>query len=187
MASRKDMSDAGDNDYQGTLFSSGDEPACNHDAGLQSGLPILGEIACTVAIERLPKGLRVSARDYSNRPWWGFVASRGILEQPHAAIAVYSALREALDPHLDTATRDETSVLSVVTAANRVLDDLERLVRAMRHSIACKANAKPSQTTIAQAAGIYRGATDALSMLMQDLNVQASTSVDAADEYGPTV
>lgn len=181
------MTDAEDHDDQGMLFPDRDEHGCARDAGTQSGLPVLAEMACTVAIERLPKGLRVSARDRNNRTWWGFVASRGILEQPHAAIAVYSALREALDPHLDTATRDEASVPAVVSAAHGVLDDLETLGRTMRRAISCKANAKPSATAIAQASGIYRGVSDALRMLMQDLNMQASTSEEAAGDYGPTV
>ena len=184
MTNRKSNSDAAKQD-QGSLFALSADVDRDSGSIVGTGLPKLAEIPCTVMVERLPKGLRVSARDIDERTLWGFVASRGILEQPHAAIAVYSALREALDPHLDIASRDTACVPEVINAALNALSELEQMTRDMRGALACRSGKKPTTAMISQAAVILRGVTDAVRMLSQELVV--STGVESApDERSPS-
>ena len=77
----------------------------------------------SVVLERLGKGIRVTGCDEKHGVLWGFVASKGMLDQSHASIAIYNLLRDHLNPFLESMGLASSCPDNVVDAALTIAQD----------------------------------------------------------------
>jgi hypothetical protein len=120
----------------------------------------------SVVLEPLGKGIRVTGRDDKHGVLWGFVASKGMLDQPHASIAIYNLLRDHLNPFLESMGLPSSRPENVMDAAHAALADMEHLIKQLRDNITVK---KASPQTLERAEAVYRAMTDAARMVLQDV------------------
>jgi hypothetical protein len=120
----------------------------------------------TVVLEPLGKGIRVTGRDEKHGVLWGFVASKGMLDQPHASIAIYNLLRDHLNPFLESMGLPSSRPDNVMDAAHTALADMEHLIKELRDNITVK---KASPQTLERAEAVYRAMTDAARMILQEV------------------
>lgn len=123
---------------------------------------ILGE----VIFEPLASGVRVTGRNERHEVFWGMVCSKGMLEQPHASIAIYAALRDEVhkalaDNGLPTPTKSDP-----VDSAFQAIERLEQFLAAARKKITVK---KISSVTKARATAITKAVNDAHQMATLEL------------------
>lgn len=120
----------------------------------------------SVVLEPLGKGIRVTGRDEKHGVLWGFVASKGMLDQPHASIAIYSLLRDHLNPFLEKMDLPTSRPENLMDAAHATLADMEHLIKQLRENITVK---KASPQTLERAEAIYRAMSDAARMILQEV------------------
>jgi len=120
----------------------------------------------SIVLEPLGKGIRVTGRDEKHGVLWGFVASQGMLEQPHASIAIYSLLRDHLNPFLESMGLPASRPVNVIDAAHAALADMEHLIKQLRDNITVK---KSSPQTLERAEAIHRAMSDAARMILQEV------------------
>jgi hypothetical protein len=120
----------------------------------------------SVVLEPLGKGIRVTGRDEKHGVLWGFVASKGMLDQPHASIAIYNLLRDQLNPFLESMGLPSSRPENVMDAAHAALADMEHLIKQLRDNITVK---KASSQTLERAEAIHRAMTDAARMVLQEV------------------
>lgn len=120
----------------------------------------------SVVLEPLGKGIRVTGRDEEHGVLWGFVASKGMLDQPHASIAIYNLLRDHLNPFLESMGLPASRPENVMDAAQAALADMEHLIKQLRDNITVK---KASPQTLERAEAIHRAMTDAARMVLQEV------------------
>ena len=120
----------------------------------------------SVVLEPLGKGIRVTGRDEKHGALWGFVASKGMLDQPHASIAIYNLLRDLLTPFLESIELSSSRPDNVLDAAHAALADMEHLIGQLRDKITVK---KASPQTLERAEAIHRVMTDATRMVLQEV------------------
>lgn len=119
----------------------------------------------SIVLEPLGKGIRVTGRDEKHGVLWGFVASKGMLDQPHASIAIYNLLRDHLNPFLESMGVPASRPENVMDAAHAALADMEHLIKQLRDNITVK---KASPQTLERAECIHRAMTDAARMVLQE-------------------
>lgn len=120
----------------------------------------------SVVLKPLGKGIRVTGRDEKHGVLWGFVASKGMLDQPHASIAIYNLLRDQLNPFLESMELPSSRPENVMDAAHAALADMEHLIKQLRDNITVK---KASSQTLERAEAIHRALTDAARMVLQEV------------------
>jgi hypothetical protein len=120
----------------------------------------------SVVLEPLGKGIRVTGRVDNHGVLWGFVASKGMLDQPHASIAIYNLLRDHLNPFLESMGLPASRPDNVMDAAHAALADMEHLITQLRENITVK---KASPQTLDRAVAIHRALTDATRMILQEV------------------
>jgi hypothetical protein len=120
----------------------------------------------SVVLEPLGKGIRVTGRDNQQGVLWGFVASKGMLDQPHASIAIYNLLRDHLYPLLESMGLPSSRPENIMDAANSALADMEYLIKQLRENINVK---KASPQTLERAEAVHRAMTDATRMVLQEI------------------
>ena len=120
----------------------------------------------SVVLERLGKGIRVTGRDEKHGVLWGFVASKAMLDQSHASIAIYNLLRDHLNPFLESMGLASSCPDNVVDAAHAALADMEHLIKQLRENITVK---KASPQTLERAEAVHRAMTDAARMILQEV------------------
>ena len=120
--------------------------------------PIGGEVIC----EPLGAGIRVTGRTEKHQLLWGLVCSRGMLEQPHGSIAIYSALREAVEKALVSEGLPVTESRDSVDAALAAITKAEKFLKAAKKKITVK---KVSPETGTRAALIAKAVSDAFQMV----------------------
>lgn len=120
----------------------------------------------SVVLEPLGKGIRVTGRDERHGVLWGFVASKGMLDQPHASIAIYNLLRDHINPLLEGMGLPSSRSDNVMDAARAALADMEHLIKQLRENISVK---KAGPQTLERAEAIHRAITDATRMVLQEV------------------
>lgn len=160
---------------QGNLFGKTFDQQVHISGGNLDGADIRPNtcIPGEIVLEPLPPGIRITARDADHRTLWGFVASKGMLEQVHCLVAVYDTLQTRIGHELRKQGLPAPEREDAVECAKRALDDLEETVRQLRESITVK---KVSEATLRRAE-VIRGATvDARRMI--ELTLKALTLRD---------
>jgi hypothetical protein len=120
------------------------------------------QICGEVIFEPLGAGIRVTGRTETHQVLWGLVCSRGMLEQPHGSIAIYSALREAVEKALVSEGLPVTESRDSVDAAMAAITKAEQFLKAAKKNITVK---KVSPETRARAAVIAKAVSDAFQMV----------------------
>jgi hypothetical protein len=120
------------------------------------------QISGEVIFEPLGAGIRVTGRTEKHHLLWGLVCSKGMLEQPHGSIAIYSALREAVEKALVSEGLPVTESLDSVKAALSAITKAEKFLKAARKNITVK---KVSPETRVRAAVIAKAVGDAFRMV----------------------
>lgn len=120
----------------------------------------------SVVLEPLGKGIRVTGRDEKHGVLWGFVASKGMLDQPHASVAIYNLLRDHLNPFLESMGLPSSRPENAMDAAHAALADMEHLIKQLRENITVK---KASPQTLERAEAIHRAMTDAARIVLQEV------------------
>lgn len=121
----------------------------------------------SVVLEPLGKGIRVTGRDETHGVLWGFVASKAMLDQPHASIAIYNLLRDHINPFLEKMSLPTARPENVMEAAHASLTDMEHLIGQLRKNITVK---KVSPQTLERAEAIHRALSDAARMILQEVS-----------------
>ena len=120
------------------------------------------QICGEVIFEPLGAGIRVTGRTEKHQLLWGLVCSRGMLEQPHGSIAIYSALREAVEKALVSEGLPVTESRDSVDAALAAITKAEKFLKAAKKKITVK---KVSPETGTRAALIAKAVSDAFQMV----------------------
>ena len=115
-----------------------------------------------VIFEPLGAGIRVTGRTEKHKLLWGLVCSKGMLEQPHGSIAIYSALREQVEKALVFEGLSVSEPRDSVDAALAAINKAEAFLKAARKDITVK---KPSAKTGFRAAVITKAVGDAFQMV----------------------
>ena len=115
-----------------------------------------------VVFEPLGAGIRVTGRTEDHKLLWGLVCSKGMLEQPHGSIAIYSALREQVEKALVFEGLSVSEPRDSVDAALAAINKAEAFLKAARKDIMVK---KPSAKTGFRAAVITKAVGDAFQMV----------------------
>ena len=115
-----------------------------------------------VVFEPLGAGIRVTGRTEDHKLLWGLVCSKGMLEQPHGSIAIYSALREQVEKALVFEGLSVSEPRDSVDAALAAINKAEAFLKAARKDITVK---KPSAKTGFRAAVITKAVGDAFQMV----------------------
>lgn len=124
-------------------------------------------LAGEVVFEPVLNGVRVTARDAHHRTLWGFIASKGMLNQPYCPVAVYETLQEILAEELIKHHLPADEAQEPLVRANRALDALEETLARLRALITVK---KTSDATEARARAIARLALDANTMVSFEIS-----------------
>jgi hypothetical protein len=119
-------------------------------------------MAGEVVFEPLGSGIRVSGRTEQHELLWGLVCSKGMLDQPHASIAVYAALRDEVEQALAARGLPIADPVDAVDAALTAISRLEAFLAAARKKITVK---KISPETRSRAAVIAKAVGDAHQMV----------------------
>jgi hypothetical protein len=120
------------------------------------------QICGEVIFEPLGAGIRVTGRTEKHQLLWGLVCSKGMLEQPHGSIAIYSALREAVEKALVSEGLPVTESRDSVDAALAAITKAEKFLKAAKKKITVK---KASPETRTRAAVIAKAVSDAFQMV----------------------
>lgn len=115
-----------------------------------------------VIFEPLGAGIRVTGRTEKHKLLWGLVCSKGMLEQPHGSIAIYSALREEVEKALVFGGLSVSEPRDSVDAAFAAIKKAEAFLKAARENITVE---KPSAKTGFRAAVITKAVGDAFQMV----------------------
>lgn len=115
-----------------------------------------------VVFEPLGAGIRVTGRTEDHKLLWGLVCSKGMLEQPHGSIAIYSALREQVEKAMVFEGLSVSEPRDSVDAALAAINKAEAFLKAARKDITVK---KPSEKTGLRAAVITKAVGDAFQMV----------------------
>lgn len=118
-------------------------------------------ISGEVVFEPLGSGIRVTGRTEQHEVLWGTVLSKGMLEQPHAAIAVYGALREEVEKALAARGLPVPESSESVESALQSIEKMEKFLAAARKKITVK---KVSPETKARATVIAKAVNNAYQM-----------------------
>ncbi len=119
-----------------------------------------------VVFEPLGSGIRVTGRTEQHEVLWGMVCSKGMLEQPHAAVAVYGALREEVEKALSARGLPVSEPTDSVDSALHAIEKMEKFLAAARKKITVK---KVSSETKSRAAMISKAVNDAYQMATLEL------------------
>lgn len=132
-----------------------------------------------IALERLGSGIRVTAQDHQENVLWGFVATKGMLEQPHGTIALYARLREIINEALTAEGLEAVSPPDALVAATAAVTELQRVTALLHQSMQVK---KVSEVTRKRAASIVRVVSDALRMIEQETPFVSRSRGNELDE-----
>lgn len=124
------------------------------------------QICGEVIFEPLGAGIRVTGRTVNHQLLWGLVCSKGMLEQPHGSIAIYSALRDAVEKALISEGLPVSEPRDSVDAAFASIKKAEAFLRAAKKNITVK---KISPETGSRAAAIAKAVSDAFQMVTLEL------------------
>ena len=111
-----------------------------------------------VVFEPVLNGIRVTARDEQHRLMWGFIASKGILNQVHCPVAIYDTLQSLIAEQMKKHSLPSIEEADPIVSAKAALDNLQDTISGLRQSITVK---NVSQATRERAATIKRLASDA--------------------------
>ena len=115
-------------------------------------------VAGEMVFEPMGNGVRVTARDESHRLLWGFVGSKGMLEQHPCPVAMYDTLRGLISEELEKRGLPAPQQGDPLAEATRAVARLEATVKWLKDSIQAK---KVSKATEERARSIARIALDA--------------------------
>lgn len=121
-----------------------------------------------VVLERLGSGVRVTGQDAANKLLWGMVASKGMMEQPHCAVAIYSSLRELISDRLADEGLPSPPPADAVAAAKQSLQELRDLADVLLNNLTVK---RETTSTITRGATIHRAVSDAVLMIRQETSL----------------
>jgi hypothetical protein len=121
-----------------------------------------------VVLERLGNGVRVTGRDARDQLLWGMVASKGMIEQPHCAVAIYTRLREIVNDAIASEGLPSLPPNDAIAAAKQSLQELHELADLLVKKLTVK---NESESTIERAAAIHRAVSDAVLMIRQETSV----------------
>ena len=119
-----------------------------------------------VVFEPIGSGVRVTGRTEEHELLWGMVCSKGMLEQPHASVAIYGALREEVQKALAANDLPTPEKKDSVDLALRVIERMEQFLAAAKEKITVK---KISAVTKARATTIAKVINDAHQMATLEL------------------
>jgi hypothetical protein len=130
----------------------------------------------SVVLEPRGKGIRVTGRDEKHGVLWGFVASKGMLDQPHASIAMYAELRQEVEKALAAQGLPVTDREDEVASAVAAIEKMQAFLAAARKKITVK---KISSQTKTRAAAIEKAVSDAHQMTTLEVPFVGIQSGDA--------
>lgn len=110
-------------------------------------------VAGEIVLEPMGNGVRVTAREGSHKVLWGFVASKGMLDQVHCLVAVYDPLVQLIVEELSKHHMPAPEPGDPVTEAKRSIASLEQIVHWLKTSLEVKQQTKAAlarATTIAR-------------------------------------
>ena len=136
------------------------------------------QICGEVIFEPLGAGIRVTGRTEKHELLWGLVCSKGMLEQPHGSIAIYSALREEVEKALVSEGLPVSEPRDSVDAALAAIKKAEAFLKAAKKKITVK---KVSPETRSRAAVIAKAVGDAFQMVTLEVPF---VGVELAEEEG---
>jgi len=125
---------------------------------ISPNLQIRGE----VIFEPLGSGIRVTGRTEKHELLWGLVCSKGMLDQPHASIAIYSALREDVKKSLAARSLPISEPRDSVDAALSAIKAMEAFLNAAKKKITVN---EVTPQTSSRAAVIAKSVGDAYQMM----------------------
>jgi hypothetical protein len=118
-------------------------------------------ISGEVIFEPLGAGIRVTGRTEQHKLLWGMVCSKGMLDQPHASIAMYAELRQEVEKALAAQGLPVTDREDEVASAVAAIERMQAFLAAARKKITVK---KISSQTKTRAAAIAKAVSDAHQM-----------------------
>lgn len=122
----------------------------------------LNNVDGRVVLERLGNGVRVTGQDARDQLLWGMVASKGMIEQPHCAVAIYTRLREIVNDALAAEGLLSLPPTDAIAAAKQSLQELHELADLLVKKLTVK---HESESTIERATAIHRAVSDAVLMI----------------------
>jgi hypothetical protein len=137
-------------------------------------------IAGEVVFEPVMGGVRVTARDEQQRVLWGFIGSKGMLDQILCRVAVYGTLQALLTEELREYRLPAPEDGDPIQAAKQALSVLGDTIGKLSKSITVK---KVSEATLERAAAIARIVSDANRMIaLETVSFKALKEQVDADE-----
>ena len=134
----------------------------------QSGSSCPPYVDGRVVLARLGNGVRVTGQDAADKLLWGMVASKGMMEQPHCAVAIYSRLREIVSDTLAAEGLPSLPPADAVAAAKQSLQELRDLADVLLKKLTVK---RESDSTTNRAVTIHRAVSDAVLMIRQETSL----------------
>lgn len=92
-------------------------------------------LAGEIVFEPMGNGVRVTARDETHRVLWGFVASKGTLDQIHCLVAVYPTFQNLIREDLEKRGLPVPPQADFAAEAAQALNKLESAVKWLRDSL----------------------------------------------------
>lgn len=119
-----------------------------------------------IAFEPLYGGIRVTARDASNKTLWGFVASSRMIQQYHCPVGIHTTLKELVGAELkaqDLSFNDDTKQVEL---AKKAIQEMQKKLDDCMKTITPE---NISKATIKNAQVIYKAIHDANVLIEEDL------------------
>ena len=110
-----------------------------------------------IAFEPMLGGVRISARDNSNRTLWGFVASKKMIGQHHCPVGIHVTLKELIREELKNHNLSYTNDNQIESA----IQEIKTLNSKLEKSLQSLDIKKPSEATFKKAKAIYKAVHDA--------------------------
>jgi len=140
-------------------------------------------ISSEVIFEPLGNGIRMTGRTEQHKLLWGMVCSKGMLDQPHASIAIYTELRCEVEKALAARGLPVAGQEDEVAAALAAIEKMQGFLAAARKKITVK---KISAQTKARAAAIAKALSDAHQMVTLEVSFVGLQTGDAEGESSVT-
>ena len=122
-------------------------------------------VAGEIVLEPMGNGVRVTARDGSHKVLWGFVASKGMLDQVHCLVAVYDPLVQLIVEELSKHHLPAPEPGDPIAEAKRSIASLEQIVHWMKTSLQVK---QQTRAALARATTIARISSEAYRQISLD-------------------
>ena len=125
-------------------------------------------VAGEIVLEPMGNGVRVTARDGSHKVLWGFVASKGMLDQVHCLVAIYDPLVQLIVEELSKHHLPAPGPGDPVAEAKHSIASLEQLVHWLKASLQVEQQTKAA---LARATTIARISSEACRQITLDAEV----------------